>query len=69
MRRVALNPIFVSSFGNLLQDSSLSSFTKLRYLPEFVALEIMDAIWINEVYIPHTDSLADKFKAEITWTH
>lgn len=70
MRRIAQSPIFVQSFKNVLADTTLYPlFAGHPYLPEFVALELMDAIWINEVYCTHTDQISAKFKDEMDWSH
>jgi hypothetical protein len=37
-----------------------ANFTKkYAYAPDFLLLETLDSIWINEVYLPHSSNLIE----------
>ena len=46
-----------------------SKLNKYPYLGDFLLLEMMDAIWINEIYRPHQENIIDIIKKEIREVH
>ena len=46
-----------------------SDVTKHPYMSDYLLLELLDAIWINEVYKPHMHTLVEVAKQEIAAAH
>lgn len=42
---------------------------KYPYLCDFLLLELMDAIWIEEIYKPHKDNIIEIIKKEVREVH
>lgn len=46
------------------------SFTsKHSYAADFLLLEMLDSIWINEIYIPHMSNLVELTQQEVREVH
>lgn len=55
----------------MLKENVLTKadITKHSYVSDYLLLEFLDAIWINEVYKPHMHTLVEVAKEEIAAVH
>ena len=71
-RKLSQNFIVQESFSETLQRNQVISQEQLKshpYICDFMLLELMDAIWISEIYKPHRLALFEIAKKEVESVH